>query len=219
MDKRLARSNTWLPTITRSPTSHLALGLASTGTISSDPPRVPPAPSAGTTKRGTAGSVARQGRAQGGQRDPARVGRLAHPVVRRVQAALAEKGSKPGSWRGPRARAPPRTRPGLGVALGAIVKSLLFADDGAPVMALVAGDRRCDTQALPGAFGRTAGAARGRRAVREATGFAFGGVPPLGHAGPLPVRSTPASAASSWSSPPPATPIACFRPACSSSAC
>ena len=39
----------------------------------------------------------------------------------------------------------------LGVPLGAIVKSLVFTLDGAPVMALIAGDRRCDTKALPGA--------------------------------------------------------------------
>jgi prolyl-tRNA editing enzyme YbaK/EbsC (Cys-tRNA(Pro) deacylase) len=75
----------------------------------------------------------------------------------------------------------------LGVPLGAIVKSLVFTIDGAPVMALIAGDRRCVTKALPGALGirglvNRADADR----VREATGFAIGGVAPVGHPARLP---------------------------------
>ena len=76
----------------------------------------------------------------------------------------------------------------LGVALGAIVKSLVFMIDGNPVMALIAGDRRCDAAALARAQGSIAPAERaGADAVRAATGFAIGGVTPLGHAAPLPV--------------------------------
>ena len=45
--------------------------------------------------RGAAGRAARLRRAQGGQRDPARVSRLAHPAVRRVQAALARRARGP----------------------------------------------------------------------------------------------------------------------------
>ena len=56
-------------------------------------------------------------------------------------------------------------------------------------MALVAGDRRCDTAALAGALGR--GEGRVRRAdadaVRDATGFAIGGVAPVAHEAQLPV--------------------------------
>ena len=71
--------------------------------------------------------------------------------------------------------------------VGAIVKSLVFEVDGEPVLALVAGDRRCDLAALPAALGR-AGAARRCDAdrVRAATGFAIGGVAPVGHLTPLP---------------------------------
>jgi prolyl-tRNA editing enzyme YbaK/EbsC (Cys-tRNA(Pro) deacylase) len=65
-----------------------------------------------------------------------------------------------------------------GCELGQIVKSLVFWDDGGPVLVLCAGDRRVDTTGLGV-----------RRAtpdeVREATGFAIGGVPPLGHDRPL----------------------------------
>ncbi len=65
-----------------------------------------------------------------------------------------------------------------GCLLGQIVKSLVFWDDHGPVLVLCAGDRRVDTAGLGV-----------RRAtpdeVREATGFAIGGVPPLGHDRPL----------------------------------
>ena len=75
----------------------------------------------------------------------------------------------------------------LAVPVGAIVKSLVFAIGGQPVLALVAGDRRCAVEGL-----RAALALEGRveRAsadlVREATGFAIGGVPPLAHEARLP---------------------------------
>jgi prolyl-tRNA editing enzyme YbaK/EbsC (Cys-tRNA(Pro) deacylase) len=65
-----------------------------------------------------------------------------------------------------------------GCRLGQIVKSLVFVDDSGPVLVLCAGDRRVD-----------AGALGLRRAnpdvVRESTGFAIGGVPPLGHPAPM----------------------------------
>src|SRR5262249_57043712 len=64
--------------------------------------------------------------------------------------------------------------------VGQIVKSLVFTRDGEePFLVLCAGDRRVDT----GLFG----GARAARAdeVRAATGFAIGGVPPIGHDRPL----------------------------------
>jgi prolyl-tRNA editing enzyme YbaK/EbsC (Cys-tRNA(Pro) deacylase) len=66
----------------------------------------------------------------------------------------------------------------VGCDVGQIVKSLVFVDGDGALMCLCAGDRRVDTDAL---------AARAARAdeVREATGFAIGGVPPLGHDRPL----------------------------------
>lgn len=114
--------------------------------------------------------------------------RLAHPGVRRVQAALAEKGSRAEVIElQATARSAQDAALALGVALGAIVKSLVFTLDGAPVLALVAGDRRCATQALPGAFGRTGLVLRADAdRVRAVTGFPIGGVAPLGHPQPLP---------------------------------
>jgi prolyl-tRNA editing enzyme YbaK/EbsC (Cys-tRNA(Pro) deacylase) len=74
-----------------------------------------------------------------------------------------------------------------GVPVGAIVKSLVFEIGGRPVMALVAGDRRCDQSALAAALGIEGEVRRAdARMVREATGFAIGGVAPIGHPRPLP---------------------------------
>jgi prolyl-tRNA editing enzyme YbaK/EbsC (Cys-tRNA(Pro) deacylase) len=119
------------------------------------------------------------------------VSRLDHPGVRRVQAALAEKGSRAAVIElATTARTAQDAADALGVELGAIVKSLLFTIDGAPVMALVAGDRRCDTRALPGAFGRQGLVLRAdAERVRAVTGFVLGGVAPRGHPRPLPTAS------------------------------
>jgi prolyl-tRNA editing enzyme YbaK/EbsC (Cys-tRNA(Pro) deacylase) len=64
--------------------------------------------------------------------------------------------------------------------VGQIVKSLVFIADGEPVLCLCAGDRRVETARL-GDSARQATADE----VRAATGFAIGGVPPLGHDSPL----------------------------------
>ena len=72
--------------------------------------------------------------------------RLDHPAVRRVQAGLRDKGSRAEVIElGTTARTAEDAARSLEVAVGAIVKSLVFTIDGDPVMALVAGDRRCDT--------------------------------------------------------------------------
>ena len=68
----------------------------------------------------------------------------------------------------------------VGANLGQIVKSLVFVDDDRPLLCLCAGDRRVDTSKL----GPNVRQARGDQ-VRDATGFAIGGVPPLGHDRPI----------------------------------
>jgi prolyl-tRNA editing enzyme YbaK/EbsC (Cys-tRNA(Pro) deacylase) len=77
----------------------------------------------------------------------------------------------------------------VGCELGAIVKSLCFEVDGKPVLVLVAGDRRVDSKALRRIYNVSKRKVRiGSPAlVEEATGYAVGGVPPFGHAEPLPV--------------------------------
>jgi prolyl-tRNA editing enzyme YbaK/EbsC (Cys-tRNA(Pro) deacylase) len=68
----------------------------------------------------------------------------------------------------------------VGVEQGAIVKSLVFrpVEGGDPVLVLVSGDNRCD-EGLLGVERADA------TAVREVTGYAIGGVPPVGHPSPL----------------------------------
>lgn len=69
----------------------------------------------------------------------------------------------------------------VGCDVGQIVKSLLFVVKAKPVLVLCAGDRRVDLAKL----GEGAAQARPDQ-VRSATGYAIGGVPPLGHAHELP---------------------------------
>jgi prolyl-tRNA editing enzyme YbaK/EbsC (Cys-tRNA(Pro) deacylase) len=73
----------------------------------------------------------------------------------------------------------------IGVSVGQIVKSLVFRVDDEIVMAYVSGANQLDEKKLADA----AGGARCHRvdadAVRDATGFPIGGVPPFGHATPL----------------------------------
>lgn len=72
----------------------------------------------------------------------------------------------------------------IGTQIAQIVKSLVFMAGDAPVLALVSGTNRLDTARLrrwTGAPPRRASA----NEVRNATGFAIGGVPPVGHARPL----------------------------------
>ncbi|MDD9993613.1 MAG: YbaK/EbsC family protein [Rhodospirillales bacterium] len=114
---------------------------------------------------------------------------LAHPAVRRVQAALAEAGSQAEVIAlASTARSAEDAAASIGTPLGSIVKSLVFTVAGAPVMALVAGDRRCDAAALGRVLGREGKVRRADAdAVRAATGFSIGGVAPLAHESPLPV--------------------------------
>ena len=78
-------------------------------------------------------------------------------------------------------RTAPDAAAAVGCEVGQIVKSLIFSVNDELVLALTSGKNRVDTEALA----RAAGGDRCDRAdadqVREITGFAIGGVPPLGH--------------------------------------
>jgi Cys-tRNA(Pro) deacylase len=69
----------------------------------------------------------------------------------------------------------------IGVAVGQIVKSLVFGVDGEIVMAYVSGANQLDEKKLAIAAGGTKCSRVDADAVREATGFPIGGVPPFGH--------------------------------------
>jgi prolyl-tRNA editing enzyme YbaK/EbsC (Cys-tRNA(Pro) deacylase) len=70
----------------------------------------------------------------------------------------------------------------IGVEVGQIVKSLIFAVDGELVLAYVSGANQLDEGKLAAAAGGTQAKRVDADAVREATGFPIGGVPPFGHA-------------------------------------
>jgi prolyl-tRNA editing enzyme YbaK/EbsC (Cys-tRNA(Pro) deacylase) len=74
----------------------------------------------------------------------------------------------------------------IGCQVGQIVKSLVFTAGGAPIVALVSGSNRVDTDKLAAVAGGPVGKADADTA-RSATGYAIGGVPPFGHATPLAV--------------------------------
>ena len=69
----------------------------------------------------------------------------------------------------------------IGVSVGQIVKSLVFGVDDEIVMALVSGSNQLDEKKLAAAAGGNKCSRVDADAVRAATGFPIGGVPPFGH--------------------------------------
>jgi prolyl-tRNA editing enzyme YbaK/EbsC (Cys-tRNA(Pro) deacylase) len=81
-------------------------------------------------------------------------------------------------------RSAPEAAAALGASLGQIVKSLVFYAGDRPVLALVSGANQLD----PDRLGQLTGATTKRAdasGVRAATGYAIGGVPPLGFPAPI----------------------------------
>jgi len=101
-----------------------------------------------------------------------------HPTAAKVQERLAARGLEvdvrdlPDST-----RTAAEAATACGCQPGQIVKSLVFIVDDQPTMVLCAGDRRVEQ-----IDGRPATADE----ARAATGFAIGGIPPLGHDRELP---------------------------------
>ncbi len=112
----------------------------------------------------------------------------------RVAAALAERGVAAEIRRFPDGtRTAADAAAAIGCAVAAIAKSLIFrAEPGSrPVLAIASGANRVDEAALAAALAADLGAVTIARAdagfVRAITGFAIGGVPPVGHDQPLTV--------------------------------
>lgn len=84
------------------------------------------------------------------------------------------------------ARTAQQAADGLGVALGQIAKSIIFKrePDGVQVLVVTAGDQRVDEAKVAAwvCVGDQVLARADAAFVRERTGFAIGGVPPVGHA-------------------------------------
>ena len=110
-----------------------------------------------------------------------------HPSVIRVQARLQELGVA-GEVKilADSARSAREAADALGVEVGQICSSLIFSVAGQPLLILTSGRHRVDTELVA----KTLNVAKLDRAdadlVREATGFAIGGVAPVGHTQSIP---------------------------------
>ncbi len=105
-----------------------------------------------------------------------------HPNVTRVVQAAKERGLEITTRRFPEGtKTAQDAANAIGVSLGQIVKSLVFAVDGEIVMAFVSGANQLDEKKLAQAAGGLKCSRVDADAVREATGFPIGGVPPFGH--------------------------------------
>ena len=115
-----------------------------------------------------------------------------HPNVVRVVSAAKERGLEINTRRFPEGtKTAADAAAAIGVTVGQIVKSLVFGVDGEIVMALVSGSNQLDEKKLALAAGGAKCARVDADAVREATGFPIGGVPPFGHATQLRVFVDP----------------------------
>ena len=115
-----------------------------------------------------------------------------HPNVSRVVSAAKERGLEINTKRFPEGtKTAAAAAAAIGVTVGQIVKSLVFGVDGEIVMALVSGSNQLDEKKLALAAGGAKCARVDADAVREATGFPIGGVPPFGHSTQLRVFVDP----------------------------
>ena len=98
-----------------------------------------------------------------------------HPTVAKLRERLAARGLEVDARvLDDSTRTAKEAAAAVGCEVGQIVKSLVFVREDEPVMVLCSGDRRVDAARL----GLVAASAE---QARSATGFAIGGIPPLGH--------------------------------------
>ncbi|MFG2114638.1 YbaK/EbsC family protein [Streptomyces sp. NPDC048718] len=103
----------------------------------------------------------------------------AHP---RFAAALAKLGLDVEVRRFPDAtRTAQQAADAIGCHASEIVKSLIFAADGEPVLVLMDGASRVDVERVRAELGAAAVTRADATVVRDTTGYAIGGVPPFGH--------------------------------------
>lgn len=106
--------------------------------------------------------------------------------VLRVREALARLGAQ-GQVRAldDSARTAKEAADALGVEVGQIANSLVFMADGEPVLVMASGGHRVDTMQLASVLEVSHLVKADADEVRRATGFAIGGVAPVGHPRPL----------------------------------
>jgi Cys-tRNA(Pro) deacylase len=104
-----------------------------------------------------------------------------HPNVTRVLSAAAEKGLQLETRTFPEGtKTAVDAANAIGVEVGQIVKSLIFAVDGEVVLAYVSGSNQLDEKKLAAAAGGLTCARVDADTVRATTGFPIGGVAPFG---------------------------------------
>ena len=115
-----------------------------------------------------------------------------HPNTLRVITAAREAGLEITTRRFPEGtKTAADAAAAIGVSVGQIVKSLVFAVDGEIVMAYVSGANQLDEKKLAAAAGGAKCSRVDADAVRAATGYPIGGVPPFGHSTQLRVFVDP----------------------------
>jgi Cys-tRNA(Pro) deacylase len=115
-----------------------------------------------------------------------------HPNTLRVITAAREAGLEITTRRFPEGtKTAADAAAAIGVVVGQIVKSLVFGVDNEVVMALVSGSNQLDEKKLAAAAGGAKCSRVDADAVRAATGYPIGGVPPFGHATQLRVFVDP----------------------------
>lgn len=110
----------------------------------------------------------------------------AHPRVAEVARLLAEAGA-PGELRvlPAEVRTAAAAAAELGVPVGAIANSLVFAVGELPLLVLTSGAHRVDERKVAELLGVEAIAPAAADFVRRHTGQVIGGVAPIGHPGPI----------------------------------
>ena len=115
-----------------------------------------------------------------------------HPNTLRVITAAREAGLEITTRRFPEGtKTAADAAAAIGVVVGQIVKSLVFGVDNEIVMALVSGSNQLDEKKLAAAAGGAKCSRVDADAVRAATGYPIGGVPPFGHSKQLRVFVDP----------------------------
>ena len=105
-----------------------------------------------------------------------------HPSVTKFRKAAQELGIKGEVIQTKEtARTADEAAATLGVQVGQIVKSLVFEADGETVLVLTSGENKVDTNKVALAFKVSNVGKADADKTREVTGYAIGGVPPLGH--------------------------------------
>jgi prolyl-tRNA editing enzyme YbaK/EbsC (Cys-tRNA(Pro) deacylase) len=112
-----------------------------------------------------------------------------HPSVERVTRSLTDLGATHASGNvrvlPDAARTAAAAADQLGVGVAQIANSLVFSADNAPVLVMASGGHRVDTAKVAAIIGAEKVERATPEFVREHTGFAIGGVAPVGHPAPL----------------------------------